>query len=81
MNKGCETRPPAQYSPYPRNGGKVRFNSLAFRKLGALLYLFTTETCDISLVCLKLHNTVSIASKSHEEFCVTEIWLRWTAAM
>ena len=56
-------------------------HSLAFRKLGALLYLFTTETCDISLVCLKLHNTVSIASKAQKEFCVTEIWLRWTAAM
>ena len=54
----------------------MRLNSLAFRKLGALLYLFTTETCDISLVCVKLHNTVSIASKYLEEFCVTEIWLR-----
>ena len=28
-----------------------------------------------------LHNTVSIPSKSHEEFCGTEIWLRWTAAI
>ena len=59
----------------------MRFNSLAFRKLGALLYLFTTESCDIFLVSLKLHNTVSIASKSYEEFCATETWLRWTAAM
>ena len=28
-----------------------------------------------------LHNTVSIPSKSNEEFCGTEIWLRWTAAI
>ena len=31
----------------------MRFNSLALRKLGALLYLFATESCEISLVCLK----------------------------
>ena len=46
----------------------MRCNSLALRKLGALLYLFTTETGAISLVCLK--------PAQYEEFYATEIWLR-----
>ena len=33
------------------------------------------------LKAFSFHNTVSIPSKSHEEFCGTEIWLRWTAAI
>ena len=45
----------------------MRCNSLPLRKLGALLYLFTTETGGISLVYLK--------PALYEEFCVTEIWL------
>ena len=37
-----------------QDGGKLRFSFLSLCKLvGALLYLFTTETCEIPLVCLK----------------------------
>ena len=57
------------------------YNSLALRELGCLLYLFITKSCENSLVCLEPYSTASIASTSLEEFCVTEIWLRWPAAM
>lgn len=55
-----------------------RFTALVLHDLGALLYLLTTEICEISLVCL--YNMISMASRSREELFVTEKWLPWTVA-
>lgn len=56
-----------------------RFTALILHDLGALLYLLTTEICEISLVCLYI--TISMAPRSREELFVTGKWLPWTEAM